>query len=116
MYTFLFNKIVKVSRYSRHLGEYNRPTNTLEVVALYPCLVTEGSSNTSQLNPQKKNITEGTLYTYPEADIQKGDILYIYEMDEYGCAIEGTCDKYTADKPYKKRTKLITPLLSEVEV
>lgn len=116
MITFLFDKIVEVKRYSKTLGEYNRPIQELILVGNYSCHVTEGSSNTSQLQPQKKNTTEGSLYTASEVDIQKGDILYVYEKDEYDNKVESTCYKYIADKPYKKRTMLITPLLAEMEV
>ena len=116
MLTFLFDKVVIVKRYSSILGEYNRPKKDLITVGTYECHIAEGSSNTSQLQPQKKNTTEGTLYTAPDVEIRKGDILYVYELDEYGNIIEDSCYKYIADKPYKKRTKLITPLLSEVEV
>ena len=56
------------------------------------------------------------LYTHPEADIQKGDILYVYEKNEYDNKVESTEFKTIADKPYKKRTKLIVPLLAESEV
>lgn len=65
---------------------------------------------------KKKNITDGNLYTHPEADIQKGDILYVYEKDEYDNKVESTEFKTIADRPYKKRTKLIVPLLAESEV
>ena len=116
MLTFLFDKVVIVKRYSSILGEYNRPKKDLITVGTYECHIAEGSSNTSQLQPQKKNTTEGTLYTAPDVEIRKGDILYVYELDEYGNIIEDSCYKYIADKPYKKRTKLITPLLSEAEV
>ena len=116
MMTFLFDKVVEVKRYSKTLGEYNRPIQELSLIGTYECHVTEGSSNTSQLQPQKKNTTEGNIYTEPEADIQKGDILYVYEKDEYDDVVESTCYKYIADKPYKKRTMLITPLLAEMEV
>ena len=116
MLTFLFDKVVIVKRYSSTLGEYNRPKKDLITVGTYECHIAEGSSNTSQLQPQKKNTTEGTLYTDPDVEIRKGDILYVYELDEYGNIIEDSCYKYIADKPYKKRTKLITPLLSEAEV
>ena len=116
MLTFLFDKVVIVKRYSSTLGEYNRPKKDLITVGTYECHIAEGSSNTSQLQPQKKNTTEGTLYTDPDVEIRKGDILYVYELDEYGNTIEDSCYKYIADKPYKKRTKLITPLLSEAEV
>ena len=116
MFTFLFDKKVIVKRYSKTLGEFNRPKKDLTSVGTYECHIAEGSSNTSQLQPQKKNTTEGTLYTDPDVEIRKGDILYVYELDEYGNIIEDSCYKYIADKPYKKRTKLITPLLSEAEV
>lgn len=116
MFTFLFDKVVEVKRYSQTLGEFNRPKQELTSVGTYECHISEGSSNSSQLQPQKKNTTEGTLYTEPEADIHKGDILYVYEVDEYGNAIEESCYKYIADKPYKKRTKLQIPLLAEAEV
>ena len=116
MLTFLCDKVVIVKRYSSTLGEYNRPKKDLITVGTYECHIAEGSSNTSQLQPQKKNTTEGTLYTAPDVEIRKGDILYVYELDEYGNIIEDSCYKYIADKPYKKRTKLITPLLSEAEV
>lgn len=116
MVTFLFDKIVDVRRYSPTLGEYNRPKQELLLVGTYECHITDGSSNTAQLQPQKKNTTDGNLYTEPEADIRKGDILYVYEMDEYGNKILSTEFKTIADKPYKKRTKLIIPLLAEAEV
>lgn len=116
MFTFLFDKVVEVKRYTKTLGEYNRPKQDLVLVDIYECHVTDGSSNTSQLQPQKKNITDGNLYTHPEADIQKGDILYVYEKDEYDNKVESTEFKTIADKPYKKRTKLIVPLLAESEV
>ena len=45
-----------------------------------------------------------------------GDILYIYELDEYDKPIMSTEFKAIADKPYKKRTQLIVSLLSEEEV
>lgn len=65
---------------------------------------------------KKKNTTDLTLYTDPEAPIKRGDILYIYELDEYGKPIMSTEFKAIADKPYKKRTQLIVSLLSEEEV
>lgn len=45
-----------------------------------------------------------------------GDILYIYEIDEYDNPVMSTEFKAIADKPYKKRTQLKVPLLSEEEV
>lgn len=54
MVTFLFDKIVEVKRYSKTLGEYNRPKQELVLVGTYDCHVTDGSSNTSQLQPQKE--------------------------------------------------------------
>ena len=54
-----------------------------ETVGTYDCHTAESSSNTSQKEPQKANTTDLDLYTYPEADIVRGDILYIYELDEY---------------------------------
>ena len=116
MLTFSFDKRVVVKRYSKTIGEYNRPKQELNTVGTYDCHISESTSTTSQLQPQKKNNTEGTLYTDPEAEIRKGDILYVYEVDEYGNAIEDSCYKYIADKPYKKRTKLQIPLLAESEV
>ncbi len=117
MFTFLFDKIVEVKRHgSKMLGEYNRPKQGFVLVGTYDCHITDGSSNTSQLLPQKKNATDGNLYTLPEADIQTGDILYVYEKDEYDKKVESTVFKTIADKPYKKRTKLIVPLLAESEV
>ena len=65
---------------------------------------------------RKKNTTDLTLYTDPEAPIKRGDILYIYELDEYDKPIMSTEFKAIADKPYKKRTQLIVSLLSEEEV
>lgn len=116
MLAFMEDKIVLVKRYSTTLGEYNRPNKILNTVGIYLCHTAETSSNTAQLQPQKKTTTELTLYTAPEADIVKGDILYIYEIDEYEKIIKSTEFKALADKPYKKRTHLAVPLLSEEEV
>ena len=110
------DKKVIVKRYATSLGEYNRPQTVITEVGTYMCYTSENSSNTAQLQPQKKNTTELTLYTDPDAEIQKGDILYIYEIDEYEEIIQNTELKAIADKPYKKRTHLSVPLLSEEEV
>lgn len=113
---FLYDKQVTVKRYSSILGEFNRPKKELEIVGIYMCHTAESSSTTSQLQPQKKNTTDLTLYTDPEALIKCGDILYIYEIDEYDKPIMDTEFKAIADKPYRKRTQLSVPLLSEEEV
>ena len=116
MYTFLYDKLVVVKRKTEALGQYNRPAKTFGTVGTYKCHTAEGSTNTAQLNPQKQNSTELDLYTEPEADVVKGDVLYIYEVDEYGKKIDATEFKAIADKPYKKRTQLKVHLLSEAEV
>ena len=116
MLAFMQDKKVHVKRYSSTLGEYNRPIKTLADVGTYLCHTAENSSNTAQLQPQKKNTTELTLYVEPEADIVKGDILYIYEVDEREEIIKSSELKAIADKPYKKRTHLAVPLLNEEEV
>lgn len=116
MLAFAENKKVIVKRYSSTLGELNRPTKTLEEVATYFCNVAEQSSSTSQKQPQKENITNLTLHVEPDADIKKGDVLYIYEIDEYEEIILSTELKALADKPYKKRTFLSVPLVSTEEV
>lgn len=113
---FLYDKKVIVKRYSSTLGEYNRPKKELETVGTYECHVAENNSNTSQREPQKVNTTELDLYTYPDAEIVRGDILYIYELDEYDEIIPETELKAVADKPYKKRTQLKVPLISDEEV
>jgi len=113
---FLYDKIVIVKRYSSTLGEYNRPNQSLETVGTYDCHTAENSSNTSQREPQKVNTTELDLYTEPEADIVRGDILYIYELDEYDNILPATELKAIADKPYKKRTQLKVPLICDEEV
>lgn len=113
---FLYDKQVVVKRYSSTLGEFNRPNKTLAEVGTYECHTSESSTTTAQLQPQKKNTTDLTLYTDPEAPIKRGDILYIYELDEYDKPIMSTEFKSIADKPYKKRTQLIVSLLSEEEV
>lgn len=113
---FLYDKQVVVKRYSSTLGEFNRPNKTLVEVGTYECHTAESSTTTAQLQPQKKNTTDLTLYTDPEAPIKRGDILYIYELDEYDKPIMSTEFKAIADKPYKKRTQLIVSLLSEEDV
>lgn len=110
------DKKVIVKRYSSTLGEYNRPKKSLNTVGTYLCHTAEDSSDTSQKQPQKENTTDFTLYTDPEADIVRGDILFIYEVDEYEEIILSTELKALADKPYKKRTHLAVPLLSVEEV
>ena len=116
MLAFMEDKKVVVKRYSSTLGEYNRPKKELETVGTYPCHVAEGSSSTAQKQPQKETTTDLTLYTDPEAQILKGDILYIYEIDEYDNIIQSTELKALADKPYKKRTHLAVPLVNTEEV
>lgn len=116
MLAFMENKKVIVKRYSSTLGEFNRPIKTLEEVSTYWCSVSEGSSSTSQKQPQKENITDLTLHVEPDADIKKGDVLYIYEVDEYDDIILSTELKALADKPYKKRTFLSVPLVYTEEV
>lgn len=116
MLEFLQDKKVTVKRYSSKLGMYNRPQKELAEVGTYTCFTAENSSNTAQKQPQKETTTDLTLYTDAEADIVKGDILYIYELDEYGNIIEASEFKALADKPYKKRTHLAVHLLSVEEV
>lgn len=118
MLAFMEDKKVIVKRYSSTLGEYNRPTKELGTVGTYPCFVAESSSNTAQKQPQKESTTELTCYigSDEEPDVQVGDILYIYEVDEYEEIIQSTEFKALADKPYKKRTHVAVPLLSIEEV
>jgi hypothetical protein len=116
MLALLEDKKVIVKRYSSTLGEYNRPIKELVEAGTYSCHIAESSSNTAQLQPQKENTTDLTLYVEPEADIRKGDILYIYEVDEYEEIILSTELKALADKPYKKRTHLAVPLVNTEEV
>ena len=113
---FFFDKRVVVKRYSETLGAYNRPTRTLSKVGEYDCTFSASEDNTNQLQPQKENRTRGTLYTEKDADIRLGDILYIYELDEYDEIIQSTEYKVIADKPYKKRTHLETSYLVDEEV
>ena len=118
MLAFMEDKKVIVKRYSSTLGEYNRPVKELSTVGTYKCHVAENSSNTAQKQPQKENTTELTLYigSDEDPDVRVGDILYIYEVDEYGNHVESTEFKALADKPYKKRTHVAVPLLSIEEV
>jgi hypothetical protein len=118
MLAFMEDKKVIVKRYSETLGEYNRPVKTLDIVGTYPCFVAEDSSNTAQKLAQKENTTELTLYigSDEEPEVRVGDILYIYEVDEYEEIIQSTEFKALADKPYKKRTHVAVPLLSVEEV
>ena len=118
MLDFMQDKKVIIKRYSSTLGAYNRPIKELSVIGTYSCFVSETSSNTAQKQPQKENTTELTLYisSDDEADVQVGDMLYIYEVDEYDEIIQSTEFKALADKPYKKRTHLAVPLLSVEEV
>jgi len=116
MLAFMQDKKVTVKRYSSALGEYNRPQKSLLTVGTYPCHTAENSSTTAQKQAQKENTTDITLYADPEADILVGDILYIYELDEYGEIIPSTELKALADKPYKKRTHVKVSLLSVEEV
>jgi len=114
---YLYNKKVKVKHFKEEtLGAYNRPIEGMDEVKIYSCMTAEDSSNTSQLQPQKQNTTDLSLYTDPEAEITTGDILLIYELDEYDAIIESTELKAIAGKPYKKRTQLKVPLLSVSEV
>ena len=113
---FMYNKLVIVKRYSSTLGEYNRPQKALAEVGRYKCFTAETSTNVAQRQPQKVNTEEIDLYTYPEADIKLGDVLYIYELDEYDKPIPESEYRALADKPYKKRTQLKVPLLRNEEV
>ena len=113
---FFFDKKVIVKRYSETLGTYNRPTRTLTEIARYPCTFSASTDNTNQLQPQKENRTEGTLYTDRDANIKLGDILYIYDLDEYDVIIQSTEYKVIADKPYRKRTHLEIPYRVDEEV
>ena len=116
MLGFMEDKRVIVKRYSSTLGEYNRPIKELITIGTYPCHTAEGSTSTSQKQTQKENITDLTLYTDPDVRIKKGDVLFIYEIDEYENMIPDTELKALADKPYKKRTHLAVPLVSTEEV
>lgn len=113
---FYYDKKVIVKRYSSELGEYNRPQTKLLDVASYECTFMNSQNSTNQLQPQKVNFTGITLYTKPDADIKLGDILYIYNLDEYGDIILSSEYITAADKPYRKRTHLEVPLTYEEEV
>ena len=52
----------------------------------------------------------------PECDIKLGDIVCIYDLDEYEQIILSSEYKAVADKPYKKRTHLEIPLNAIEEV
>ncbi|MDL2301134.1 hypothetical protein LJC58_02140 [Lachnospiraceae bacterium OttesenSCG-928-D06] len=116
MVEFMQDKKVIIKRFGSSLGEYNRPVQSLEAIGTFPCHVAQTSSNTAQKQPQKENITDLSLYVDPDVDVRRGDILFIYEVDEYEEIILATEEKAIADKPYKKRTHLEIPLLSEEEV
>ncbi|AVM69707.1 hypothetical protein C3V36_10925 [Lachnospiraceae bacterium oral taxon 500] len=113
---FIYDRLVIVKRYFSTLGKYNRPQNSLEDVARYECHIAKTSSVVAQRQPQKVNAEEINLYTYPEANIEIGDVLYIYTLDEYGNPIMESEYKTAAGKPYQKRTQLIVPLLNTEEV
>ena len=116
MLDFMLDKKVIVKRYSSDLGKYNRPKKTLKEVGSYPCHISESNSNTAQKAPQKEATTDLNLYTEPDADIELGDVLYIYELDEYDEIILSSEYKALSDKPYKKRTALKVPLVGAQEV
>lgn len=116
MLAFAEDKKVIVKRYSSVLGELNRPKKSLNEVGTYLCHISHGNSSTAQKQPQKEVTTDLTLFVEPYADIREGDILYIYEIDEYENIILSTEYKALADKPYKKRTILAVPLVSTEEV
>ncbi len=117
MLDFMLDKWVMVQRYTSTLDtEYNRPVETLELIGGYFCHISEDTTSTSQLQPQKNNTTDLNLYVEPDADIRLGDVLYIYEIDDYDEIIPDTEFKALADKPYKKRTVLKVPLVGAQEV
>lgn len=118
MLEFMNDKKVIVKRYTTTLGELNRPKKDLTTVGTYWCHTAENSSNTAQKQPQKENTTELTLYigADEDPDVKAGDILYIYEVDEYEEMLQSTEFKALADKPYKKRTHVAVPLLSVKEI
>ena len=116
MLEFMLDKRVIVKRFSSELGESNRPKKKPEEIGSYLCHISESNSNTAQKVPQKEATTDLNLYTEPDADIKLGDILYIYELDEYDEIIPSSEYKALADKPYKKRTALTVPLVGTKEV
>lgn len=113
---FFYNKKVIVKRYSSKLGEYNRPEYELQDVGCYKCTYTEHENRTSQLQPQKSNYRDSTLYTDRDADIRLGDVLYIYDVNEYDAIVLSSEYIMVADRPYKKRTHLEVPLKVDEEV
>ena len=113
---FIYDKLAIVKRYSSTLGKYNRPEKTLSEVGRYECHTARTENNVSQRQPQKVSSEDLSLYTYPDASIEVGDVLYIYELDEYGNPILASESKAVAGKPYLKRTQLKVPLLSVEEV
>lgn len=116
MLDFMKDKKAVVKRYVTTLGEYNRPIKTLTTVGSFMCHVSQDNSSTAQKAPQKENTTGLTLYCDPEEEILTGDIVYIYELDEYEEPVAATEFKAIADKPYKKRTHIEVELLSNSEV
>lgn len=117
MLEFMLNKKVLVKRCVSTLDEeYNRPTKVFESIGTYLCCTAENTTTTAQMLVQKQNTTDLGLYTEPEANIRVGDMLYIYEIDEYDEIILSSEYKAIADKPYKKRTFLEVPLKGIVEV
>lgn len=113
---FYYDKKVIVKRYSYTLGEFNRPVNQLNDVGIYKCTYMNTENSTGQLQPQKENSTGVTLYADREADIKLGDVLYIYDLDEYESIIPKTEYVTVADKPYRKRSHLEIPLKATEEV
>ena len=116
MLDFMKDKSATVKRYVTTLGEYNRPQKKLEVIGSFMCHVAQESTSTAQKAPQKENSTGLTLYCEPDEDIEMGDILYIYELDEYDEPIADTELKAIADRPYKKRNHLEVSLIADEEV
>lgn len=113
---FFYDKKCIVRRYSSTLGEYNRPVNKLSDVGTFECAIMQSQNTTAQLQPQKSNATGFSLYVDPECDIRLGDIVCIYDLDEYEQIILSSEYKAVADKPYRKRTHLEIPLNAEEEL
>lgn len=113
---FYYDKKCIVRRYSSTLGEFNRPVNKLSDVRSYECTIMQSQNATAQLQPQKTNSTGFTLYLDPECEIRLGDIVCVYDLDEYGQIILSSEYKAVADKPYRKRTHLEIPLNADEEV